>query len=92
ITGDQKAKMHWKLYWRNIVQRYQVKIEGWPSNIPFANLSDTSSALPDLESLLRKWKSGAIHWEKLSEVEYERLNNERNGQLENGELEEPCRR
>ncbi|KAG2365336.1 hypothetical protein BDR07DRAFT_1481456 [Suillus spraguei] len=61
ITQDPKAWMHWAHYWRNVVQRYLVVIEGWPENIPFVNLSTVSSALPDLEMLLDKWKTGEIH-------------------------------
>ncbi|EGN96571.1 hypothetical protein SERLA73DRAFT_154090 [Serpula lacrymans var. lacrymans S7.3] len=68
ITDDPKAKMHWKNYWRNIIQCYQIVIEGWPEHIPFANLSEVSSGLPDLEMLLHKWESGEIHWRQLSET------------------------
>ncbi|KAH7922389.1 hypothetical protein BV22DRAFT_1131497 [Leucogyrophana mollusca] len=60
--------------------------------MPFANLSDVSSALPDLESLLRKWKSGAICWEAVSDEEFKRLHTKRNERIEKGEIEDPCRR
>lgn len=30
-----RVRMEWKHYWRNIVRRYQVMIEGWPKTIPF---------------------------------------------------------
>ncbi|KAG1749167.1 uncharacterized protein EDB91DRAFT_1011812, partial [Suillus paluster] len=48
ITQDPSARMHWANYWRSVVQRYLVVIEGWPDNIPFVNLSNVSSTLPDL--------------------------------------------
>ncbi|KAG1731404.1 hypothetical protein EDB19DRAFT_1640861, partial [Suillus lakei] len=48
-------------YWHNMVQWYLVVVEDWPDNIPFVNLSNVSSALPDLEMLLHKWQSCAIH-------------------------------
>ncbi|KAG1790938.1 uncharacterized protein HD556DRAFT_1241544 [Suillus plorans] len=92
ITRDPKAKMHWANYWRNVVQRYLVIVEGWPDNIPFVNLSSVSSALPDLEMLLRKWQSNAIHWRRLEEDEYLKLLEERNEKLEQGEIAEECRR
>ncbi|KAG1797630.1 hypothetical protein EV424DRAFT_1292587, partial [Suillus variegatus] len=44
VTGDPDARMQWTHYFRNVVQRYQVAIEGWPDNIPFTNLSQVSSA------------------------------------------------
>ncbi|KAH7918192.1 hypothetical protein BV22DRAFT_1024987 [Leucogyrophana mollusca] len=89
IMGQPKVKMHWKYYWQNVVKVYQVQIVGWPDNSPFANLSDVSSALPDLQSLLRKWKSGVIHWEKVSDEELKRLTVECHQRLENGEIEDP---
>ena len=87
--NDDKAHMEWKQYWCNVVKRYQVIIEGWPANIPFCNLSETSSALPDLESLLQKWDCGKIYWRKLSEAELNRLNLEHDAQIKNGNLAAP---
>ncbi|KAG1884169.1 hypothetical protein F4604DRAFT_1575016 [Suillus subluteus] len=88
ITKDPEARMHWANYWRNMVQRYLVIIEGWPDNIPFVNLSSVSSALPDLEMLLRKWESHAIHWRRFDKDEYCALQEERNKKLESGEVAE----
>lgn len=84
--------MQWAQYHRNIIRRYQVAIDGWPEDIPFANLSDVSSSLPQLELLLRRWKSGAIHWKELSDDEVEELQEKRDKQLENGEIEARTRR
>ncbi|KAL4072124.1 hypothetical protein J3A83DRAFT_4188165 [Scleroderma citrinum] len=50
-----------------------IMIEGWPDHIPFMNLSTVSSALLDLEMLLRMWESGSIFWNQLSEEEYKAL-------------------
>ena len=84
--------MQWAQYHRNIVRRYQVAIDGWPEDIPIANLSDVSSSLSQLELLLRRWKSGAIHWKMLSDEEVEELQEKRDKQLENGEIEARTRR
>ncbi|KIK35332.1 hypothetical protein CY34DRAFT_26640 [Suillus luteus UH-Slu-Lm8-n1] len=92
ITKDPKARMHWAHYWRNVVQRYLVVVKGWPDNIPFVNLSSVSSALPDLEMLLRKWQSHAIYWRRIEEDEYEKLLQERNEKLEQGDVVEERRR
>jgi len=92
VTGDSRAKMQWAYYFRNIVQRYQVMIEGWPDSVPFGNLSTVSSALPALEMLLRKWELGTIHWKTLSDEEFETVRREHEEKLESGEIEDRHRR
>ncbi|KIJ58419.1 hypothetical protein HYDPIDRAFT_75130, partial [Hydnomerulius pinastri MD-312] len=92
ITGDPNAKMQWAHYFRNVIARYMAIIRNWPERIPFTNLSTVSSALPDLEMLLRMWESGAIFWELLSEEQYATLRRERNEKLNSGELVEHTRR
>ncbi|KAG2344687.1 hypothetical protein BDR05DRAFT_947357 [Suillus weaverae] len=51
ITGEPHAIMQWTYYFHNVVQCYQVIITGWLDNIKFTNLSNVSSALPDLKML-----------------------------------------
>lgn len=80
--------MQWANYWRNVVQRYQVMIEGWPDNFPFANLSAVSRGLPELKNLLRKWRSGAIFWKHLTSDEFERLQKEHEEKIESGDIVE----
>jgi len=84
--------MEWKNYWDKVVQRYRVKIEGWPSGIPFANLSEASSALPELKNLLQQWQDGRTHWRKLSHTEYTALELEHNHQIETQEISPPAPR
>ena len=78
--------MQWVHYFRNVIQRYQVIVEGWPSNIPFTNLSQISSALPQLKMLLHRWESGSTYWKSLSDEELEQLRQEREEKIENGDL------
>ncbi|KAG2114527.1 hypothetical protein DEU56DRAFT_748933 [Suillus clintonianus] len=92
ITKDENAKMHWANYFRNVIQRYKVVIEGWPANIPFVNLSQASSALPDLEMIRRKWESRAICWREIDDEEFQQLLEERNEKLESGEITDHRRR
>lgn len=92
ITSDDTARMEWKLYWRKVVKRYQVIIEGWPDNVPFRNLSEASSPLPDLENLLHGWRGGKTYWRKLSDAEFHELDLKHNAQIENGELAPPAPR
>ncbi|KAG2741539.1 hypothetical protein P692DRAFT_20750831 [Suillus brevipes Sb2] len=92
VTGDSDAKMQWAYYFRNIVQRYQVMIEGWPKHIPFVNLSKVSSALPELEMLLRKWELGTTHWKVLTDADFEKVRLECSEMLESGEIKDTRRR
>ena len=69
-----------------------VIIEGWPADIPFHNLSEASSSLTDLETLLRKWRCGKIYWRGVTETELQDLDDARNNQIESGELEAPTPR
>ena len=81
--------MQWSLYFRNVVQCYKVIIVGWPEErVPFANLSSASSALSDLEMLLRKWEMGTIHWQEIDEDEFQKLCQEHNQRVEDGEINE----
>lgn len=84
--------MQWANYWRNIVQRYHVICEGWPAHIPFKNLSEASTSLPELQMLHKMWKDKLIFWRLLDEDEYQRLQQERSEKLDTGEIVEPCRR
>ncbi|KAG1734233.1 uncharacterized protein EDB91DRAFT_1238445 [Suillus paluster] len=58
ITKNPKATMQWVHYWRNVVSRYQVIVEGWPDEIPFDNLSKAASGITALENLKERWRSG----------------------------------
>jgi len=93
-TSDNTACMEWKHYWRNVVKRYMVIIEGWPTNIPFHNISKASNSLTDLETLLRKWHCGKIYWREVTETELQDLDHNWDNQIEGGELKgpTPCHR
>jgi hypothetical protein len=92
ITGEPGANMQWAHYFRNIVERYQVIIVGWPDNIPFVNLSQASSALPELQKLFDMWETGITHWKTLTDEEFAKLHEERNAKLKSGEISETTRR
>jgi hypothetical protein len=89
---ESKATMRWKFYWRDIIQKYLVIIEGWPANIPMGNLSDVATSLPILERLEKLWADGTIHFRQLTEEEFLKLNEERSRRIENGELDAPTPR
>jgi hypothetical protein len=79
--------MSYKNYWRDIVSKYRVLIEGWPDDILFGNLSDVATSLPALEKLRSSWKSGRTFFRVLSDAEFEKLNDERSQRIEDGEEE-----
>jgi hypothetical protein len=85
--------MEWKFYFRNVVQRYSVKIEGWPVDlVRFQNLSEVSSPYNSLKTLLDNWSSGKTYWRELSEDELEELVREREEEIANGEIQVPAQR
>jgi len=88
ITREPHAKMQWVHYFQNVVTQYLVVVEGWPTEIPSMNLSDVSSALPQLKALLHNWESGSIFWHKLTEQEHHEMVRKRNEQLDSGEIVE----
>ncbi|KAG1800238.1 uncharacterized protein HD556DRAFT_1305027 [Suillus plorans] len=63
ITGDDHAKMQWVYYFGNVIQCYQVIMEGWPEKIPFINLSQKSLSNEEFEELHKE------HEEKLESSE-----------------------
>ena len=90
ITGTDNARMEWKTYWRNVVKHYWVKIEGWPPGIPFKNLSDGANTYDKLETLLRKWRCGAIYWKRITQEELDELDSEQDRQIESRDIEAPA--
>ena len=65
--------MRWPSYWKDIVVKYHVVIEGWPhAEVPFRNLSDVSN-LQKLELLLRGWQSGQIYFRRVTDQEFEQM-------------------
>ncbi|KDQ49652.1 hypothetical protein JAAARDRAFT_143106 [Jaapia argillacea MUCL 33604] len=92
ITNDTAASMKWTQYWRDIVVKYRVVIHGWPDDIPFGNLSDVVKTLHEYESLTRKWQKGKITFRTLTEQEFAAMDEKRQQQVENGEIDEPALR
>ncbi|KAF8169210.1 hypothetical protein K438DRAFT_1941401 [Mycena galopus ATCC 62051] len=68
ITGNPDATMAYIWYEEDIVQRYNVVMEGW-TGVPFQNISTVSTSLPNLRLLLDAIKSGVCAFRKLSTAE-----------------------
>lgn len=74
--------MRWPSYWKDIVVKYRVIVEGWPHDeVPFRNLSDVSN-LQKLEVLLRGWQAGNIYFRRLVDGEFEALSAARSAHME----------
>ena len=66
--------MRWPSYWKDIVVKYKVVIEGWPyEEVPFRNLSDVSN-LQRLELLHKGWQEKTIYFRRISDAEFAALN------------------
>ena len=88
ITKDPSASMRWPSYWKDIVTKYHVIVEGWPHDeVPFRNLSDVSN-LQKLELLLRGWQAGDIYFRQLADGEFEALSAARSAHTEAEEGED----
>ncbi|KAF8324835.1 hypothetical protein F5887DRAFT_838566, partial [Amanita rubescens] len=84
ITGVNSARMEWKHYFRNVVKRYSIEIQGWPGDIPLEAVGDLSCAR--LEDLLKKLSNGVICWKKLTEDELAQREEEHALQIQNGDI------
>ena len=79
--------MRWPSYWKDIVVKYHVIIEGWPhEEVPFRNLSDVSN-LQKLDILLRGWQSGEIFFRRLSDEEFQMLSAARAAAVQESEAQ-----
>jgi len=73
ITQNDAALMRWPNYWKEIVERYEVIIVGWPyKDVPFRNLSDVPN-LGKLELLLDKWQRKEIRFCHVADLTHEQL-------------------
>ena len=84
--------MKWKFYWRDIVSKYHVMIEGWPLEIPLGNLSDVATSLPVLERLRHLWNTDKITFRSLNDAEFQKLDEQHSVEIENGEVNPPVPR
>ncbi|KAG2745948.1 hypothetical protein P692DRAFT_20849639 [Suillus brevipes Sb2] len=86
LASDTRTLICWLIYIELLVQHYQVVITGWPDSIKFTNLSNVSSALPDLKMLERHLVWGATKWVTIDDNELGRLYLEHDEQLNSGNI------
>lgn len=68
MPGARNAKMNYKQYEIQIVQKYLVDLKGWPHNIVFANPSAIGS-IPKLVQLRDALLDKSCCWEQISDEE-----------------------
>jgi len=90
ITGNARAQMKWANYWDAVVKTYRVVIEGWPSKILFAPLTQACSGVGDTQILLKSWTDGTTHWRQLSNEEFVEEEMNREAQMASGEIPGQC--
>lgn len=69
ITGHAKAKMAYKNFEQDIVQRYSINLLGWPAGLKFTNPSDLSDSLPPLQALVDALNDDSCKFVQLSATE-----------------------
>ncbi|KAI0363289.1 hypothetical protein BV20DRAFT_974382 [Pilatotrama ljubarskyi] len=65
LTGLPGAHMSWapKKYAKLVVIRYGYKLVGWPTSIPFVNLSSLAGGVLPLLKLRSAWDAGSLRFE-----------------------------
>ncbi|KII92206.1 hypothetical protein PLICRDRAFT_27424 [Plicaturopsis crispa FD-325 SS-3] len=64
-THVRSILMCYRNYEKDIVEKYSVRIIGWPKDVKFVSPS-AIGAVGDIRKLRDAWKSGACHWEKMT--------------------------
>jgi len=90
VTGNTKADMKWANYWDAVVKKYKVVVEGWPSRIPFALLTQACSGVSDTEALLKSWMNGTTYWRQLDDDEFIKEEKTCDTHIASGEIPACC--
>ncbi|KDQ59366.1 hypothetical protein JAAARDRAFT_46817 [Jaapia argillacea MUCL 33604] len=88
ITGNKTATMQYVNYECDIIQKYEIILEGW-THEKFVNLSKLSDALEPLQNLLDALHKGTCKFIKLSTAQQEQRHEEFNARVEAGKAEAP---
>ncbi|TFK67057.1 hypothetical protein BDN72DRAFT_899278 [Pluteus cervinus] len=89
ITQNPTARMEYVHYWEKVVRRYHVVLEGWPDKLPFKNLSDCADSLYDINLLQDQMKNQLLSWKKLTEIEFDELDEIRQLDIAEGRVPGP---
>lgn len=91
VTGEPKAKMFYKSFFRDITLKYNVVLRKWPQKELKAPGS-MGNSLPAVTKLLDLVNDGEIFFELVDEEELQQLTEEENRKISSGEVEVATRR
>ncbi|KDQ06608.1 hypothetical protein BOTBODRAFT_181426 [Botryobasidium botryosum FD-172 SS1] len=60
VSGNMKAKVSYKKDWPELMESYGVKLDGWPSDIPWKSLSDVGDK--NVKRVLNGFLEDKIKW------------------------------
>ncbi|KAL0069949.1 pre-mRNA-splicing factor cwc22 [Marasmius tenuissimus] len=88
-TGQPKLQMEYKHYRVKLMQKWHVRLTGWPDHIPFLNAHDLKDA--EVKELYKLLRSATVRWEVMNNREYEKEMVKLAHDIKKGELEPPTR-
>lgn len=91
VTGEPKAKMFYKTFFRDITLKYDVVLRNWPHKQLKAPGS-MGNSLPAMIKLLDLVNSGEIFFEIVDEEELQQLIEEEDEKISGGEVEVATRK
>ncbi|KAF7976961.1 hypothetical protein HWV62_5024 [Athelia sp. TMB] len=84
-TGCSNVAMNYVNYDKAIVQKWRVKIFGWPEDIPMVSPSEIMS-IDDLRMLRESWRVGRTCWNTVTKAEVEEHMRDVEERRANGEV------
>ncbi|EPS92631.1 hypothetical protein FOMPIDRAFT_1092168, partial [Fomitopsis schrenkii] len=71
LTKDARARMRYNDhdFWRHVVRKYGYRLAGWPTSIPFTNLSNLRGGRGPIEELLHMWKTEVLTFVRVNSLD-----------------------
>ncbi|KAL0058609.1 hypothetical protein AAF712_014705 [Marasmius tenuissimus] len=86
-TGQPKLQMEYKHYQVKLMQKWHVRLAGWPDHIPFLNAYDLKDT--EVKELYELLRSTTVQWEVMNNREYKKEMVKLAHNIKKGELEPP---
>ncbi|EPS92868.1 hypothetical protein FOMPIDRAFT_1084724, partial [Fomitopsis schrenkii] len=74
LTKEPRVRMRYNEHdlWRHVVLKHGYRLAGWPSSIPFMNLSSLKGGRRPIDELLQLWNNGTLTFVRVETLD-ERL-------------------
>lgn len=56
-------------FWQHVTEKHSYKLVGWPSSIPFANLSTLKGGRGPIDTLIHLWDKGTLTFVRVNSPE-----------------------